>query len=140
MEVTDVLRDRMEAPPGLQRMLTMSLVVHVAVVTVLFLARGNLFGHRSEAADTVMKISIRGGGEGPRNGGMTAAAAQPVQAQRPPEEAPKREPVRPPAAKTPEMVMPATKANARAAKTPAPVVAQAPEGAKGRTPTRGAQV
>jgi protein TonB len=131
MDVTDVLRDRMAAPAGLQRMLTMSFVAHLAILATLLLARGNLLGRGSSAPPTIMTIS--------RNGGMTAAAAQPVQAQRAPEEAPKREAVRPPAAKTPEMVLP-TKPNARAAKTPAPVVTQAPEGAKGRTPTHGAQV
>jgi protein TonB len=142
MDVSDVLRDRMTAPSGLQRMLTMSLVAHVAAISVaLLLARVGLLGRGSETPRTLMTISLSGAGEGPRNGGMTAAAAQPVQAQRPPEEAPKREAVRPPAAKTPEMALPTNKANARAAKTPAPVaVPQAPEGAKGRTPTRGAQV
>ena len=136
MEVTDVLRDRMAAPSGLQRMVTMSLVGHVAIVATLVFMRGNLLGHGSSAPPTIMTISLSGAGEGPRNGGMTTAAAQPVQAQRAPEEAPKREAVRPPAAKTPEMVLP-TKANPRA---PTPVVTQAPEGAKGHTPTRGAQV
>jgi protein TonB len=139
MDVTDVLRDRMAAPSGLQRMVTMSFVGHMVVVSALLLARGGLLGHGSSAPPIVMQITLGGAGEGPRNGGMTAAAAQPVQAQRAPEEAPKREAVRPPAAKTPEMVLP-TKANPRASKTPAPVVTQAPEGAKGRTPTRGAQV
>ncbi len=53
--------------------------------------------------------------------------------------APKREAVRPPAAKTPEMTVPAP--NAKPAKTPPPAapVKQAPDEARGRTPTRGAE-
>lgn len=138
MDVTDVLRDRMAAPSGLQRMVTASLLAHAAFAAVLILAPGDLFGRRSDEPHTVMTISISGAGEGPRNGGFTPAAAQPVQVQRPPEEAPKREPVRPPAAKTPEMALPTAKPNARA-KTPAPVVREAPAEARGRTPTTGAQ-
>ena len=84
-----------------------------------------------------MTISLSGAGEGPRNGGFTAAAAQPVQVQTPPEDS-KREPARPPAARTPEMVMP-TNVPARSSKTPPPVVKNAPDDAKGRTPTRGAE-
>jgi len=140
MEVTDVLRDRMAAPSGLQRMVTMSFVAHAALLATMLVAPKNLFGHRSDEARTIMTISLSGAGEGPRNGGMTAAASQPVQTQTPPQEAPKREPVRPPAQKTPEMTLPTAKPNARAARTPAPVVTQAPEGARGRVPTRGAQV
>src|SRR5207342_3067178 len=63
------------------------------------------------------------------------------QVQTPPEEPPRREAIRPPAAKVPEMTVPAP--NARPTKTkaaPAPIVKQAPDEARGRTPTRGAQV
>jgi len=71
---------------------------------------------------------------------MTKMGGQPVQVQRPPEEAPKREAVRPPAAKVPEMVLP-TKAPTKPSKaSPAPDVKQAPDQSRGRTPTRGAQV
>jgi TonB family protein len=61
-----------------------------------------------------------------------------VQTQAPPEELPKREPMRPPAAKTPDMTMPLPNARPSRA-TPAPTVKQAPDDARGRTPTRGAQ-
>src|SRR5205085_1396819 len=88
---------------------------------------------------TVMTISLAGAGEGPRNGGFTAMGGRPVQEQVKPEEAPKREAVRPPAAKAPEMTMPLR--NAKPVKAaPAPAVKQAPEEARGRTPTKGAQV
>src|SRR6185436_5518921 len=61
------------------------------------------------------------------------------QEQTPPEEVKRPEAVRPPAAKTPEMTLPTAKAPARTAKTPAPVVKQAPDDARGRTPTKGAE-
>jgi protein TonB len=139
MDVTDVLRDRAAAPDGLQRMVTVSLAVHAAVVGALLLAPGSLIGRRSSEPRSIMTISLSGAGEGPRNGGFTAAAARPVQIQAPPPDTTKREPERPPAAKTPEMVMPTNKPVAKAPKTPPPVVKDAPDDAKGRTPTRGAE-
>lgn len=137
MTVTDILRDRGQEPAGLQRMVTVSLLAHLAIGAVLILVPGSLFGRASEAPRNIMTISLAGAGEGPRNGGLTSAASQSVQVQTPPEEPQKREPVRPPAAKTPEMVMPAAKT--RNSKTSAPVVKQAPDDARGRTPTKGAQ-
>ena len=136
MDVTDVLRDRAQPPDGLQRMVTLSFAVHVVLVVAILLTPGGLLGRRSEEPRRVMTISLSGAGEGPRNGGFTAAAAQPVQVQTPPEPG-KREPARPPAARTPEMVMPTT--TAKPSKTPSVVVKNAPDDAKGRTPTRGAE-
>lgn len=135
--VSDILRDRMREPAGLQRMLTFSLVGHLALIAVIVIAPRNWFGRAPQQAQNVMTISLGGTGEGPRNGGMTAAAARPVQVQAPPE--PKRaEP--PPAVKAPEMVV-ATRTKAKPSKTPPPpAVKSAPEGARGRTPTRGAEV
>src|SRR5256885_1269024 len=139
MDVTDILRDRLQAPSGLQGMVTVSLLAHAALGTILVLAPGHLFGRQANEPRTLMTISLSGAGDGPRNGGFTAAASRPVQVQTPPEETPKREAVRPPAAKTPEMVLPTNKPSAKPAKaTPAPVVTQAPDAARGRTPTRGA--
>ena len=139
MDVTDVLRDRMQEPAGFQRMLTASIALHVAVVAVVLLAPRGLFERASDAPKTVMTISLGGGGEGPRNGGMNTLGGRPVQVQTPPEETPKREAVRPPAATTPEMVLP-TKAPAKPVKNAPPEVKQAPDEARGRTPTKGAQV
>lgn len=137
MDVTDVLRDRMREPAGLQRMVTVSLAAHVALAATLVLAPRDWFGRTVEAPRNVMTISI-GGGEGPPSGGMTAIGGRPVQMQTPPEEIPKREAVRPPAAKTPEMTVPLP--GAKPVKVaPGPVVRQAPAEARGRTPTKGAQ-
>ena len=137
MDVSDVLRDRMAGPSGLEKMVVMSTVIHAAAIAALVLAPGQWLGKRNDEPKTVMTISLGGGG-GPTSGGLTAIGGRPVQVQTPPEEAPKREAVRPPAAVTPEMTIP--RPNAKPSKVaPAPRVRQAPEEARGRTPTKGAQ-
>jgi periplasmic protein TonB len=134
MDVTDVLRDRMQTPGGLQRMISVSLAVHLTVAAALVVARGGLFA-RHDAPPTLMTISLSGSA-GPENGGMTALGGRPVQAVTPPDEPPRREAPRAPAAKAPEMTMPLP--NAKPVKaSPAPAVKQAPDEARGRTPTKG---
>jgi protein TonB len=134
MEVTDVLRDRMQTPAGLQKMITLSIAVHALLAAALIVARGGLLT-RHDASPTLMTISIAGSA-GPENGGMTALGGRPVQQVTPPEEAAKREAVRAPAAKAPDMTVPLP--NARTVKpSAAPSVKQAPDEARGRTPTRG---
>jgi TonB family protein len=108
------------------------------VATVVILAPGGWVRQAADAPRTTMTISLSGGGDGPRNGGMTAVGGRPVQVQRPPEEAPKREPIVPPAAKTPVMTLP--RPNVKPAKTAPTPVKQAPDEAKGRTPTKGAEI
>ena len=141
MDVTDVLRDRMREPAGLQRMIGVSIAVHVAIAAWILVAPNGLLGRPAETPKSVMMISLGGNGDGPRNGGMTPLASRPVQQAVPPEELPKREAVRPPAAKTPEMTLPAKNAKPTSKpQPPAPSVYSAPDGAKGRTPTKGTQV
>ena len=136
MDVAAVLRDRMQTPAGLQKMLSLSVAVHLALVASLIVARGG-FLRRQTVPPTLMTISLSGSG-GPENGGMTALGGRPVQAPLPPEEVPKREAPRAPAAKTPEMTVPLP--NVKPVKTAAnPAVKQAPDEARGRTPTKGAQ-
>jgi protein TonB len=134
MDVTDVLRDRMQEPAGLQRMISVSVAAHVTLAAALLFGRGGLL-HRSIEPKTVMTISLSGSA-GPENGGMTALGGRPVQAVSPPDEAPKRDAVRAPAEKTPEMVVPLP--NAKTVKAPTgPAVKQAPDEARGRTPSKG---
>lgn len=136
MDVTDVLRDRMQPAAGLQKMLSVSIAAHVMLAAALIVSRGGLLKH-NDVSPTLMTISLSGSG-GPESGGMTSLGARPVQAPTPPDEPPKREAVRPPAAKTPEMTVPLP--NAKPVKTtPGPTVKQAPDEARGRTPTKGAQ-
>jgi TonB family protein len=137
MDVTDILRDRMQEPPGFQRMVTLSIAAHVVLAAVIIFAPRGLMGHR-ESVREVMTISLSGGGEGPRTGGFTNIGGRPVQAVTPPDEPPKREAVRPPAAKPPDMTLPTKAATKTAAK--APDIKQAPDQARGRTPTKGAQI
>ncbi len=140
MDVTDVLRDRMHEPAGLQRMIVLSVLVHGLLVAWVLFAPNGLLGRPADAPKQVMTISLGGAGEGPRNGGMTPLAGRPVQQAVPAQELPKREAVRPPAAKAPEMTVPTKNARPTKAQPPAPQVYSAPDGAKGRTPTKGTQV
>jgi TonB family protein len=137
MDVTDVLRGRMREPAGLQRMVVVSVTVHTIFVVGVLLSPQRWINRTQEAPRAVMTISLAGGG-GPRSGGMTAMGDRPVQVQTPPEQPKAREPVRPPAAKTPEMTIPLRNAKPTKAQ-PTPAVKQAPADAKGRTPTRGAE-
>ncbi len=115
-------------------MVAVSVAAHVVFGAALLLTPGRFLGRQSEAPRTVMTISL-GGNAGADSGGMTAMGGRAVQVQT--EEA-KREAVRPPAAKAPEMVLP--RRDVKVSKTtPAPNVTQAPDDARGRTPTRGAQ-
>jgi TonB family protein len=137
VEVTDVLRDRMHEPAGLQRMLALSLLVHGAAFAFVVLAPSNWLSLPSAEPKTVMTISLGGGNGGPLNGGMNSIGGKAIQAEKPPD-VKQPEPVRAPAAKTPEMTVPIPgKTPTKAA--PRPAVRQAPDEAKGRTPTRGAE-
>jgi hypothetical protein len=134
MDVTDVLRDRMDEPSGLQLMAVVSVAAHLLVFGVIMLAPGKWLSAQSGAPlPTLMTITLGGGGEGPQNGGLTAMGGRPIQTETPPD-AP-REAVRPPAAAAPEMTVPAP--GARAARASSAAVRQAPDDARGRTPTRG---
>ena len=135
MDVSDVLRDRMAPPAGLERMVAMSVLAHGAILAAIILAPAGLFGGKSSEPKTVMTISLGSGTPGPQNGGMTSIGGRAVQEQTP--VAPKTpEPVRPPAAKASDMVIPKGPPlkNANAAD-----VKQAPDQARGRTPSRGAE-
>src|SRR5712671_5472865 len=100
MDVTDVLRHRMREPVGLERMVSLSLLVHATAIAALLFAPGGWLTRRTAAPPTVMTITLSGG-NGPANGGMTSMGGRPVQAEAP--AVVKRvEPVRPPAVKTPQ--------------------------------------
>jgi periplasmic protein TonB len=139
MDVTDVLRDRMQEPAGLRTTALVSLLFHS------LLAAGLVYGPIRWAASPVkedkpvMTISLGGAGSGPKSGGLTAIGGRPVQTTEP---APKPEPVRAPAAKAPEMTTPTPKAVVKptAPSKPAPPVETAPPEARGKSPTRGDEV
>ena len=77
MDVTDVLRDRMQEPTGLQKMVTLSLVAHAIAGAGFMLTPGHLIGTRREEPANAMRISIAGS-EGPANGGMTTSNDVPL--------------------------------------------------------------
>jgi len=138
MDVTDVLRDRRGEPDGLQKMLVASVAAHVVVAGLVMIAPSHWGAGASVPPRTIMTISIAGGGDGPVTGGMTSIGGRPVQEQSP-AEPPKREAVRPPAVKAPEMTVPLP--NAKPVKQVAKSeVKEAPAEARGRTPTRGPQI
>jgi TonB family protein len=137
MDVTDILRDRMHEPAGLPGMMSVSVLLHGALVIGLLFAPRAWLQRAAEAPRSPMMITLGGGGEGPRNGGMTPVGGRAVQVQTPPEAVvPKREAVLPPAAKTPEMTVPRREAKPVKAAV-VPPVKQAPDEAHGRTPTHG---
>jgi TonB family protein len=135
-DVTDVLRDRMREPGGLERMTALSALLHAGVIVAALVVPGGWFSSREPELRSVMTISLGGSG-GPAAGGMTPLGGRPVQQVTPPEAPRLPEPVRPPAQKAPEMTVPTPRAR-RAAR--GAEVKQAPDDARGRTPTRGEEV
>ena len=63
MEVTDVLRDRLREPEGLQRMIVISIAVHAVAAAIAFFGPGHLLS-KPGPPPTVMTISLAGAGEG----------------------------------------------------------------------------
>ncbi len=134
MDVTDVLRDRAQAPQGLQRMVAVSIVGHAALIAGLLLAPVAWL-RRAPEPTNVMRITL-GGSSGPSNGGTSSIGGRPVQTVEPPPKRP--EAVRPPATSTPKMTVP-TQGRQTTAREPTPERPTPPQ-ARGRTPTRGAEV
>lgn len=139
MEVTDVLRERMQEPGGLRLTSLVSLLFHSLLAAGLIYGPIRWLPHPAAQDKPVMTITLGGAGTGPKSGGLTAIGGRPVQTTEP---APKPEPVRAPAAKVPEMTTPTVVAKPAAAppKPVAPPVESAPVEARGKTPTRGEEV
>ncbi len=116
MEVTDVLRDRMQEPGGLGLTAGVSLLVHAAVLGALVAGPMRWVSHDVEDKKPVMTISLGGSGTGPQTTGLTAIGARPVQTTEP---STKPEALRAPAAAVPKMTVPIDKTPpAKTAKTP----------------------
>jgi TonB family protein len=141
VEVTDVLRDRMEEPGGLRTTALLSLLVHSVAVAALVIGPLRWVSRTVDEKKHVMTISLGGAGVGPQTTGMTTIAARAVQTTEP---APKPEAVRAPAAAVPKMTVPIEKTPppAKPAKTPPKALedlAKTPE-ARGTTLARGDQL
>src|SRR5207249_11642057 len=94
MDVTDVLRDRTQAPGGFEAMVAVSVALHAVLIAGVLLSPGGWLAAPSADDYKVMTISLGGAGEGPRNGGISQIGGRPVQEVTPP--GAKREAVRPP--------------------------------------------
>ncbi len=129
---------RSTGPDGFQRMVVISLAVHIVVIAAVALSPSS-WRTRDTEERNVMTITL-GGAPGPRAGGLTSMSGRPVQQAVPPTATPpKPEPVRPPAAKPPEMTAP-TKAPPKQAPRPTTPPKTTNDQATGRTPTTGARV
>jgi TonB family protein len=137
--VTSVLLHRERVAHGLGRMVAWSIALHVGVAALLAVTAGRLLDTSRQAPEVVMSFSLTGA-RGPDSGGANPLGGRPVQqaVKTPPEARP--QPLRTPAAKTPEMTVPLpAPPRTKPAKPapPAPEVKAAPEGARGRLPVTG---
>jgi TonB family protein len=134
--VSQVLVERARVAPGLERMLGWSALGHVGIIVLAAIVPAGWLGPDTEQEPAaVMTISL-GGPPGPRDGGMTPMGGRPVQQVRPVEAKKTIEPLRPPAARTPEMIEPLKSAPQKAS-APTKIEAKDP---RGRTPTTGDEV
>ena len=125
--VSEVLIARTPKGDGLSSMLGASVIGHFVLVGVFVFVPAWWFGAENKPPETIMQISL-GGPIGPETGGKEVLGANTVQKIVPVEAKKPIEPVRPPAAKAPEMIEP-TKAPPRKI-TPNKVDAKDPKSAK----------
>jgi TonB family protein len=132
--VSEVLIARADKGDGLGSMLGASAMAHLALVALFVLVPAWWFGAETTVPETIMQISL-GGPVGPDKSGLTTVGGRTIQQAVPVETKQPIEPVRPPAAKTPEMIDP-TKAPPKTT-TPNKVDAKDPRSTR---PTKGTEV
>lgn len=138
--VSDVLAGRTHGDDSSRSMFGASVAAHAALLALVLLMPSSWMGARRAEPESVMTISLAGP-QGPQNGGRVAESARTVQTIALPTTRP--EPVRLPAAVTPEMIEPTpAKVPPKAPpKKEPPKVTQAPPQATARTtPTAGDEV
>jgi protein TonB len=132
--VSSTIAARSREPEGLRKMMAASAIAH-GVAIVALVVGPYLFGTH-QPRETIMEVSFNSpGAQGFESGGMTALSARAVQKAEPKPELPKPTPVRPPAAKTPEMVEPIAKPT-----PPKPTQRQASTATKVAPPSTGETV
>src|SRR5262245_24182544 len=99
--VSDIIVARSREPAGLQKMIVVSIALHIVGVTAFMLKPPA--DYSDDVPRTVMTISL-GGAPGPRAGGMTPMGGRAVQEVAPAE--PTRRAETAPAPKAPEMALP----------------------------------
>jgi TonB family protein len=132
--VSEVLVARAAKSDGLTSMLSVSVLGHLALLTAFVLMPAAWFGAERQAPETIMQISL-GGPVGPNDGGLATLGSRAIQQVVPVEAKKAIEPVRPPSARTPEMIEP-TKTPPKKT-TPNKVDAKDP---RSNRPTKGAQI
>jgi TonB family protein len=130
--VSEVLVARSRNSDGLSSMLSASAVAHVVLVGLFVFLPAGWFGADNTPPETIMQISL-GGPVGEDKAGLNTLGARPIQQLSETKNA--IEPVRPPAAKAPEMIEP-TKAPPKKTTTNK-VDAKDPRSTR---PTKGAEV
>lgn len=130
--VSEILVARRSAGDGLGSMLGASVFGHLLLLIVFVFAPAAWFGAERKPPEVVMEVSL-GGPVGEDKAGLNTLGARAIQQLS--ETSPAVEPVRPPAARTPEMIEP-TKAPPKKA-TPNKVDAKDPRSSRA---TKGAEV
>jgi TonB family protein len=131
--VSAVLVRRAQDSERLTPLVGWSAVVHVVFTLLIAVVPASWLGTLSSQPEVVMQVSL-GGAVGPRDGGLATLGGRPVQEAQPLESRKTIEPVRPPAAKAPEMVEPTKTAPKQST---AKVEAKDP---RSRTPTKGEKI
>lgn len=130
--VSEVLIARAPKRDAMTSMIGASVLAHVGILMAFVLLPAWWFGAKEDVPETIMQISL-GGPIGPNDGGASVLGGRTIQQVTETKRA--IEPVRPPAAKTPEMIEP-TKAPPKKT-TPNKVDAKDPKSAK---PTVGKEI
>ena len=131
---TEILLERAKNQAGERHMFGLSFVAHVIAMVILLLAPPSPAMAPTDTERVVMQISL-GGAAGTPSRGRTPMGGRPVQQVIPPDEPPRPRAVRTPAAKTPEMILPATPTLSKPSSRPP--IESAPDTGRGRTPTEG---
>lgn len=103
--VSEVLVARSLKDDGLGSMLGASAIGHIVLVGLFVFLPAWWFGAENNPPETIMQISL-GGPIGPNDGGVSTLGSRAIQQVVPVEAKRPIEPVRPPSAKTPEMIEP----------------------------------
>jgi TonB family protein len=135
--VSNALHARSAAPEGLKKMLLVSATAHIVLMTFAAVAPASLWQRSRDARPDAMTIDL-GPSTGPETGGLTSMGPRAVQ--RAVADLPTVRPTHPPAAKTPDMVLPEAAPRVTAKTTPAPAIDDAPKDARGRKPIDGSEM
>jgi periplasmic protein TonB len=132
--VSDALHARTGGAEGLTKMLLVSAAAHLLLMMLAALAPASLWHRPLDARPNTVTIDL-GPGLGPSDEGLTPTGARPVQRVVP--DLPTVRPQLPPAARTPESVLPEVMPRV---KTPVPAVSDSPKDARGQKPIDGSDV